>query len=82
MGRKGSARAALACTLAVAFAACPSTAQTVYNDTVVQFAAAEVKLQQLNLGQLAIFILGPALPLHNYHRQLQWPSASVTLQQL
>ncbi len=73
MGQKGLARAALATTLAVAFAACPSTAQTVYNDTVVQFSAAEVKLQQLNMGQLAT--LGPALPLHNCHRHLQWPSA-------
>ncbi|DBA95813.1 TPA: Expansin-B5 [Trebouxia sp. C0004] len=41
MRQKGLARATLATALAVAFAACPSTAQTVYNDTVVQFAAAE-----------------------------------------
>ncbi|KAA6422451.1 MAG: hypothetical protein FRX49_07626 [Trebouxia sp. A1-2] len=41
MGQRDLARAALATTLAVAFAACPSTAQTIYNDTVVQFAAAE-----------------------------------------
>ncbi len=41
-----------------------------FNATVVQFAAAEVKLLHLNLGQFAIFTLGPALPLHNYHREL------------
>jgi len=70
MGQKGLARAALACTLAVALAACPSTAQPMFNATVVQFAAAEVKLLHLNLGQFAIFTLGPALPLHNYHREL------------
>lgn len=51
MGQRDLARAALATTLAVAFAACPSTAQTIYNDTVVQFAAAEVELQHLNMGQ-------------------------------
>ena len=54
MGQKGSARAALACTLAVAFAACPSTTQTTFNATVVQFAAAEVNLLHLSLGQFAI----------------------------
>ncbi|KAL0055696.1 hypothetical protein WJX82_003307 [Trebouxia sp. C0006] len=41
MGRKGSAKAALACTLAVVIAACPSIAQTTFNATAVQFAAAE-----------------------------------------
>ncbi len=55
MGRKGSAKAALACTLAVVIAACPSTAQTTFNATAVQFAAAEVKLLHLSLDQFAIF---------------------------
>ena len=55
MGQKGSARAALACTLAVAFAACPSTAQTTFNATAVQFAAAEVKLLHLSLSKFAVF---------------------------